>query len=93
MYYIFRTRQFEKSLVKMVRSGKFVRQDVEDVLLQLSSGETLPVNLREHALKGDMQDRRECHVKGDVLLIYRKDNDVLTLIAIDIGTHHELFGM
>ena len=35
---------------------------------------------------------RECHIQGDFLLIYEKHNDVLLLVMVNIGTHHELFG-
>ena len=91
-YHIFSTKRFEKSLAQIVRSGKFKRRDVEEVLATLASGHSLPASYRDHALKGDLSDRRECHVRGDILLIYRKDNDVLVLLDLDIGTHHELFG-
>jgi addiction module RelE/StbE family toxin len=37
------------------------------------------------------QDHRECHLKPDLLLIYRKpDNEVLQLVRM--GSHSELFG-
>jgi mRNA interferase YafQ len=59
----------------------------------LCSGRPLPATYRDHALKGDLADRRECHIHGDLLFVYRKDGDALVLLALDIGTHHELFGV
>ncbi len=92
MYHLFRTKEFEKSLLALLRSGKFQRQEIEEVLDILSSGTPLPPSYRDHALKGDMSNLRECHVRGDILLIYRKDREALILVALDIGTHHEIFG-
>lgn len=92
MYKVFITKDFERSLVKFVRSGKFHREEAEQVLRVLSSGLPLPKKYRDHALHGDLSGRRECHIRGDILLIYRKQEDILVLIVLDIGTHHELFG-
>jgi mRNA interferase YafQ len=51
----------------------------------------LPEKNRDHGLGGDWQDHRECHLKPDLLLIYRKpDAEVLQLVRI--GSHSELFG-
>jgi mRNA interferase YafQ len=39
---------------------------------------------------GDWRDHRECHLKSDLLLIYRKpDTEVLQLVRL--GSHSELF--
>ena len=44
-----------------------------------------------HPLTGDWDDCRECHVRPDLLLVYRKpDADVLQLVRL--GSHTELFG-
>jgi mRNA interferase YafQ len=51
----------------------------------------LPENNRDHALSGDWAGYRECHIKPDLLLIYRKpDPDTLRLARL--GSHSELFG-
>lgn len=51
----------------------------------------LPLDLRhrDHALTGDWKDHRNCHVKPDLVLIYRKlDGEVLQLVRL--GSHSEL---
>jgi len=60
----------------------------------LASGDPLPPKYRDHALKGNYKDYRECHVDGmgDWLLIYKKFNDTLLLILTETGTHSDLFG-
>jgi mRNA interferase YafQ len=46
---------------------------------------------RDHDLNGDWVDHRECHLKPDLLLIYRKVGSEL-LILVRLGSHSELFG-
>ncbi len=41
-------------------------------------------------LTGDWSDCRECHIRGDLLLVYRKPDDVLQLVRL--GSHSELLG-
>lgn len=44
---------------------------------------------RDYALTGDWKDHRDCHVKPDLVLIYRKlDGEVLQLVRL--GSHSEL---
>ena len=51
----------------------------------------LPASNSDHALSGDWAGYRECHLKPDLLLIYRKPNaEVLRLARL--GSHSELFG-
>jgi len=57
----------------------------------LAEDQPLPDKNRDHALGGEWRDHRECHVKPDLLLIYRKPNsEVLQLVRL--GSHSELFG-
>jgi mRNA interferase YafQ len=60
-------------------------------VLLLAGDKPLPEKNRDHALGGEWQDHRECHLKPDLLLIYRKpDPHVLQLVRL--GSHRELFG-
>ncbi len=62
-----------------------------DVLYQLIHDQELPEKYRDHGLSGDWSGYRECHVKPDLLLIYKKiDQDILRLARL--GSHSELFG-
>ncbi|WP_434735895.1 type II toxin-antitoxin system YafQ family toxin [Candidatus Accumulibacter meliphilus] len=43
----------------------------------------------DHSLSGDWMDHRDCHVKPDLVLIYRKpDDNVLQLVRL--GSYSEL---
>lgn len=61
------------------------------VLIALISDESLDVRCRDHDLSGDWAGYRECHLKPDLLLIYRKSNSD-TLRLARLGSHSELFG-
>ena len=71
------------------------RRDVEGLLelaiSLLAEDKPLPERNRDHLLTGEWDDFRECHLKPDLLLIYRKSGpDVLQLVRM--GSHSELFG-
>jgi len=71
------------------------RKDVDSLVSRtvtlLASDQVLPEDIRDHALKGDWSGYRECHIKPDLLLIYRKP-DAGTLRLARLGSHSELFG-
>ena len=53
------------------------------------SEEALPRELRDHKLIGNYQGRRECHLAGDWLLIYKLEDD--SVVFERTGSHSELF--
>lgn len=61
------------------------------VLIALVDDQALDAKYRDHDLTGDWSGYRECHIKPDLLLIYRKaDADTLRLARL--GSHSEFFG-
>lgn len=73
------------------RHAKDVDSLVSAVVGLLLGDRTLPESNRDHALGGDWAGYRECHIKPDLLLIYRKP-DADTLRLARLGSHSELFG-
>jgi mRNA interferase YafQ len=73
------------------RHSKDVGSLLPEILKLLLVDEPLPEKNRDHALSGDWAGYRECHVKPDLLLIYRKP-DADTLRLARLGSHSELFG-
>ena len=63
--------------------------DLETVLLLLVADEPLPERYVDHPLSGEWDDHRDCHVKPDLVLIYRKP-DAGTLQLVRLGSHSEL---
>jgi mRNA interferase YafQ len=65
--------------------------DLVPVLVALASDQSLEPRHRDHELKGDWVRYRDCHIKPDLVLIYKKvDDDILRLARL--GSHAELFG-
>jgi mRNA interferase YafQ len=57
--------------------------------MALAHDQLLDEKHRDHALSGEWKDHRDCHIKPDLVLIYRKPDDrVLQLVRI--GSHSEL---
>ncbi len=81
------TTQFEKDYKKSRRSGRDMSR-LKRVMTWIAAEQPLPVELREHKLIGNYQGRRECHLAGDWLLIYKIDAD--TVIFERTGSHSEL---
>jgi len=93
MYLIYRTKTFEKSYSRLKRSGinGKVVTEIENVIDLLSSGEPIDSVFRDHKLNGEYEGYRECHIRTDLLLIYRLQEDKIVLALIDIGSHSYLF--
>lgn len=61
------------------------------VIKSLVTDQAIEPRLRDHELTGEWVNYRECHLKPDLLLIYRKVGDD-TLVLARLGSHSELFG-
>lgn len=61
------------------------------VLVALASDKPLDPHYRDHDLSGAWAGYRDCHIKPDLVLIYRKP-DADTLRLARLGSHSELFG-
>ena len=83
-----RTKKFKKSYKKL-----HLRDNDEaiyiDVVSKLLNGTALDRKYNDHFFKGNPERYKECHLKPDLLLIYRRYRDEVQLI--DIGSHSELF--
>ena len=90
MWNIERRTKFKKDYKKIVRSGVHI-DDLEFILIEICSRRTLPQKFNDHILAGNWKGRRECHVKPDVLLIYKVDDTRQLIILERIGSHAELF--
>jgi mRNA interferase YafQ len=65
--------------------------DLVPVLTALADDQLLEPRHRDHELVGDWNGFRECHVKPDLLLIYKKPDEERLWLA-RLGSHSELFG-
>ena len=63
-----------------------------EVARNLANDITLPQKYRDHPLHGDKDGSRECHIRPDLLLVYKYEGDYLILLEM-LGSHAELFGL
>ena len=88
-----RTTGFRKDY-KRESKGQYrtiLDDELQVVLSALVNDLPLDDRYRDHDLSNNWSGYRECHIKPDLLLIYRKhDNDLLRLARL--GSHSELFG-
>ena len=90
-YRVFKAKRFRKSLKRMIRSGKDINK-INDVILKLANGETLAPKYKDHALSGDLEGLRDCHIENDwVLFYFYTTTGELILTLSDTGTHSDLF--
>ncbi|MFA6251759.1 MAG: type II toxin-antitoxin system YafQ family toxin [Candidatus Paceibacterota bacterium] len=91
MYKVVFSSQYKKSLKKISRSGNFPIKEIEKVISLLILEKILPFKYKDHGLNGELLDYRECHIQGDLLLIYKIEKENLILVLVDIGSHSQLF--
>lgn len=74
---------------KSGRHGKILDAALTKILDLLAADmPLLPSNI-DHPLLGEWADHRDCHIRPDLILIYRKpDDDHLDLVRL--GSHSEL---
>jgi mRNA interferase YafQ len=86
-----RTPQFKKDY-KRESKGQHrgtLAKDFLAILTTLAEDQTLAERHRDHALTGEWKDHRDCHIKPDLILIYRKP-DAKRLQLVRLGSHAEL---
>lgn len=81
-------KSFKKDLKK--HYSALIGEEWTEIASCLLNGIPLPEKYRDHALTGNWKGFRDCHVKSDLVLIYRIVDDTVELHYLD--THSEIFG-
>jgi len=76
---------------KKIKHDRELKTILKHTLFLLANDYPLPPSARDHALRGAWSGYRECHIRPDLLLIYKKP-DAETLRLARICSHSELFG-
>ena len=86
-----RTGRFKRDYKREARGRHraTLDRDLLAVVSLLATDNPLPEKYRDHALVGDWADYRDCHIRPDLVLIYRKP-DALVLELVRLGSHSEL---
>ena len=85
------TGQFRRDFKREAKGPQrqTLQGDFVAIVTALVNDQPLAEKHRDHALTGIWKDHRDCHVKPDLVLIYRKStDDVLQLVRL--GSHSEL---
>jgi mRNA interferase YafQ len=74
---------------KAGRHGGTLDADLAQAVDMLKTDAPLPRRYFDHPLSGEWIDHRDCHIKPDLVLIYRKP-DAEHLDLVRLGSHSEL---
>ena len=74
---------------KKGRHRKTLDDDLLAAVRRLAADKPLPQRYRDHRLAAEWKDHRDCHIKPDLVLIYRKPDDE-KLDLVRLGSHSEL---
>jgi mRNA interferase YafQ len=73
---------------KSGRHGKRLDSLLMEMVDLLATDRELPKRFFDHPLSGAWTDHRDCHIRPDLVLIYRKSDGYLDLVRL--GSHSEL---
>ena len=74
---------------KSGRHSKRLDAALLETVTMLVTDEPLPRRYFDHPLTGDWNDHRDCHIRPDLILIYRKPDDA-SFELVRLGSHSEL---
>jgi mRNA interferase YafQ len=83
------TTKFKRDLKRERKTDPSVEDVLRSTIALLQDGRVLPQKFKDHPLSGDWQDHRDCHLKPDLVLIYKVSEAAITLVRL--GSHSELF--
>ena len=81
-----------KAFVKDTKKAKLNTTNTAKLFMYISlilNEKELPGESKDHNLTGNYKDTREFHVSGDLLVVYRIEDNTLELLRL--GTHSQLF--
>ena len=90
MYTLQVTQQFKRDALRCKRQGKDLCLMWEVVQMLIDSGE-VPESYNPHQLQREYAGHWECHIDDDWLLVWKKNEQKVTLLLTNTGTHEELF--
>lgn len=85
------TTQFKRDYKRELKGKykKYLTESFEKFLEILANDDPIPTRYHDHHLTGNWKDFRDCHLKPDLVLIYKKTEEN-SLILVRLGSHSEL---
>ena len=89
-YNISFTKNFNKDVERCRKRGYNMAKlrNVLDILIETGS---VPPQYKPHKLSGNREGEWECHISPDWLLVWKQNDQELTLLMLNTGTHSDLF--
>ncbi|WP_078705760.1 type II toxin-antitoxin system YafQ family toxin [Bartonella sp. WD16.2] len=86
-----RTAVFKRDFKREMkgRHRHLLESDLRKIIEALANDQPLEPRHRDHALTGNWSDYRDCHIRPDLVLIYRLINQD-RLVLVRLGSHSEL---
>lgn len=84
------TKQFERDVKRCIKRG-YPMDDMKAVIDDLVDDGKVDAKYKPHQLSGNRQGQWECHIHPDWLLVWKQNNEELTLLMLNTGTHSDLF--
>ncbi len=85
-------RSFKTDFKKLSKSEK---EETNVVVQKLQKDEPLEKKYKDHSLHGNYEDFRECHIRPDLLLVYKKtdniEEELYILSLARINSHTNIF--
>lgn len=92
-----RTSQFKSDFKRLLRERakrKFPAfyEEIESLIQALANDRPLDEKYADHALTGNWNGYRDCHIRPDLVLLYRYGSDgaLELLVLVRLGSHSEL---
>ena len=89
-YRIITSKRFDKDFKRCIKRGYDMAQ-IREVMCQLGETGSLPPIYHPHKLSGDREGQWECHIQSDWLLVWEQNDNELTLLFLETGTHSDLY--
>ena len=85
--------QYKKDL-KLARKRNLPEDELNKVVFNLANDVPLEPRFHDHELSSQFKGFRECHIRPDWLLLYKKtDNGELQILELArTGSHSDIFG-
>lgn len=90
MYKLEYSTRFKKDFKKVAKMPIPDVIEIGHVISTLKAEQILAARYVDHALTGNWVGYRDCHIKPDLVLIYKIDENTLKLARL--GSHSEVFG-
>ena len=89
-YTVIISNQFKKDFRRCVKRGLKMKL-ITDAMDLLASNGSLPALYHPHKLINQTTETWECHIQPDWLMTWEQNDNELTLLFLQTGTHSDIF--